>query len=157
MEESYQESRRTLWAGIMSDWENSNQSIVAFCKKHGYSKGNFFRWKKRFEEEGTLQKTDHMAMRRSEWEKIISDWAASGLSVTAYCRLHGYASTTFANWRNRLQDSPVESNNFVSVTFSAPETRSLRIVLGDDIEVTFNKKTDIHYLGKVIKALQSVC
>ena len=48
---TYKESRRKVWVDIFNDWKNSGLTIVNFCKGKGYSKGNFFRWKKRFDDE----------------------------------------------------------------------------------------------------------
>jgi hypothetical protein len=37
-----------------------------------------------------------------KWSELIRQQQQSGLSVTAFCREHGFSDQTFYNWRKRL-------------------------------------------------------
>lgn len=38
----------------------------------------------------------------SQWQQIMSQFARSGLSVSAFCALHSIAQGTFQRWRQKL-------------------------------------------------------
>ena len=40
-----------------------------------------------------------------KWSELIRQQQESGLSVTAFCREHGFSDQTFYNWRKRLAGS----------------------------------------------------
>jgi len=44
--------------------------------------------------------------RESYWASVISEQAASGLGVEAWCREHQVAKQSFYAWRKRLQANP---------------------------------------------------
>jgi hypothetical protein len=57
--------------------------------------------------------------KREFWKKHIQKWQDSGLSQPAYCENHQLKLSTFAYYRNRLNQSNQESResvNFVSVS-----------------------------------------
>lgn len=44
---------------------------------------------------------------REQWRDLIDGQPGSGLSVQAYCRLHGLAVSGFYLWRNKLAGAPL--------------------------------------------------
>ena len=63
------------------------------------------------------------ALSRSEWERILGAYEASGLSQAGYCRREGLSLSSFRNWRNRLGSGPCASpGGFIEVLGPAPET-----------------------------------
>lgn len=45
--------------------------------------------------------------RASEWQTLISQWQASGLSAPAFCEQQGIGYTSFCQWRQRLRSRDV--------------------------------------------------
>ena len=59
--------------------------------------------------------------REQHWRERVTAWAASGLSVWAFCPQHQLTETTFHHWRRELRDRDESSSSparprFVSVT-----------------------------------------
>ena len=42
--------------------------------------------------------------KRAYWEKMVSEYDQSGLSVSEYCKAHGLKSSTFQGWLKRLKE-----------------------------------------------------
>ena len=63
------------------------------------------------------------ARSRSEWERILGAYEASGLSQAGYCRREGLSLSSFRNWRNRLGGGPCSApGGFIEVLGPAPES-----------------------------------
>ncbi len=60
----------------------------------------------------------------SEWEAIFADFAASGLSVSAFCRREQIAKSSFSKRRSRREDKAVapspKAARFVELTPAPP-------------------------------------
>ena len=69
-----------------------------------------------------MAKISRDPVREQHWRERVTAWAASGLSVRAFCQQHQLTETTFHHWRRELRDrddaaaaSPARPR-FVSVT-----------------------------------------
>jgi transposase len=49
------------------------------------------------------------------WRRMFRQWRSSGLSVRAFCRLHGVAEPSFYSWRRALAQGDGEQPTFVPV------------------------------------------
>jgi transposase-like protein len=49
------------------------------------------------------------------WRRMLREWRSSGLSVRAFCRLHGLAEPSFYSWRRVLAKRDGEQPTFVPV------------------------------------------
>jgi len=45
-----------------------------------------------------------------QWQAILDDFARSGLKQSAYCKLHGIPSSTFSQWKHKLNKPLAEAN-----------------------------------------------
>ena len=55
--------RRTRedWQALVKDWENSNQTQLAFCQDRGLCYRQFNQWKSRFKQEGLIEQENNAA------------------------------------------------------------------------------------------------
>ncbi|WML85650.1 IS66 family insertion sequence element accessory protein TnpA [Thiothrix subterranea] len=59
--------------------------------------------------------------RASEWQTLISQWQASGLSAPAFCEQHSIGYASFCQWRQRLrsadgvEEPAVSANTFIDL------------------------------------------
>jgi hypothetical protein len=69
------------------------------------------------------------------WQRRISQWRASGLSVRAFCARQGLSTASFYNWRRVLERRAAEAPAFVPVQVVADATpaqaSALEVVLVD--------------------------
>jgi len=68
-----------------------------------------------------------------EWQRLICEQADSGMGQGEFCRQRGLATSSFRNWKRRLEASasPTEDtigSAFVELTAREPDT-------GSDVEV----------------------
>lgn len=90
-----------------------------------------------------------------KWSELIRQQQQSGLSVTAFCRQHGFSDQTFYNWRKRLAGS--EPVRFALVAADAPGTGGqlpieLLLVSGDRLRIA--PGTDTATLRTVLNVLR---
>lgn len=53
--------------------------------------------------------------KEQQWRRSIREWRASGMSVRAYCAVHGLAEPSFYAWRRQLQRRRQAATAFVPV------------------------------------------
>ena len=90
-----------------------------------------------------------------KWAELVRQQQQSGLSVTAFCRQHGFSDQTFYNWRKRLSGS--EPVRFALVAADAAVTAEqlpieLCLVSGDRLRIA--PGTDAATLRTVLNALR---
>src|SRR5262245_8209189 len=65
----------------------------------------------------------------------IDQWRASGLSIRAFCALHGLSTASFYNWRSVLHRRAAEQVVFAPVQVVAdavpPQASALEVVLAE--------------------------
>ena len=54
---------------------------------------------------GAMRAIEAGSKKAKKWSELIRQQQESGLSVTAFCREHGFSDQTFYNWRKRLAGS----------------------------------------------------
>ena len=57
------------------------------------------------------------ARKEQEWRHRLRQWQKSGLSVRAFCALHGLSQPSFYAWRREIQQRDAAVDSFVSVQF----------------------------------------
>ena len=90
-----------------------------------------------------------------KWSELIRQQRQSGLSVTAFCREHGFSDQTFYNWRKRLAGS--EPVRFALVAADAEVDAGLLpielfLVSGDRLRIA--PGTDAATLRTVLNVLR---
>ena len=90
-----------------------------------------------------------------KWAELVRQQQQSGLSVTSFCRQHGFSDQTFYNWRKRLAGS--EPVRFALVAADATVTAEqlpieLFLVSGDRLRIASG--TDAETLRTVLNALR---
>jgi len=93
--------------------------------------------------------------RAKKWAELVRQQQQSGLSVTAFCRQHGFSDQTFYNWRKRLAGS--EPVRFALVAADVPAAAEqlpveLFLVSGDRLRIA--PGTDAATLRTVLNALR---
>jgi hypothetical protein len=54
--------------------------------------------------------------RASEWQALISEWQASGLSAPAFCEQQSIGYASFCQWRQRLRSADIVDEPAVSAS-----------------------------------------
>ena len=93
--------------------------------------------------------------RAKKWAELVRQQQQSGLSVTAFCRQHGFSDQTFYNWRKRLAGS--EPVRFALVAADVPAAAEqlpveLFLVSGDRLRIA--PGTDAATLRTVLNVLR---
>lgn len=63
----------------------------------------------------TKQKTPRNHSKQLDWEKLVSEWEASGLSQTEFCQPLGITHQMFAQNRKNLMKQKSSRGKFISV------------------------------------------
>jgi len=70
-------------------------------------------------------------VREQQWRERVAAWQSSGLTIRAFCVLHGLAETTFQHWRRELRERDAQAASAPlssSPRSSASRTSSPRFV-----------------------------
>ena len=111
-----------------------------------------------------------MSRRRSKdreryWGGVIQDQAASGLTISAFCREQKVPAASFFSWRRKLADRQREDAGqgdeagakFVAIELPpgvAATTASCEVVLPDGCRVIVPAQLDANRLRDILAALQ---
>ncbi len=60
-------------------------------------------------------------VRVSEWTRIIQDRAASGMTVTEYCKQSGFSETAYYYWLRKVRKAALTSTGVEFVELKEPE------------------------------------
>jgi hypothetical protein len=100
---------------------------------------------------------------RTEWERRICDFKASGQSQSLWCREKGINLRTFNYWYLKLKhstDTVEKSPNWISMkiekSFDQEEKQAINIKIGNAIIET-NSRFDPEHLLKIIRTINSLC
>ena len=93
---------------------------------------------------------------REQWEKRIARWRASGLSMAAYCREHGFSYWSYVRWRRRLERAatPAGPLTLIPVVAAPANGAAITIRLPGGIGIEVERGFDAALLGAVVRALQ---
>ena len=114
------------------------------------------------QEESTPQK--ELNQKRQYWNTHITDWQASRLSQTEYCRRHELKFHRFVYWRRKLASKAAIPISLVQVPAAAvarasgyfsPST-ALRVALAPDICIEVSPGFDPPTLQRVVTALRGI-
>ncbi|MFP4596571.1 IS66 family insertion sequence element accessory protein TnpA [Ralstonia sp.] len=104
---------------------------------------------------------------RQRWRELVDEQRASGLSVDAFCKRHGLATSTFFNWARRFKtEAPSEAEQASPdvadfVEFEAPpvprttaaEASPIELVLPSGLVLRVRHGFDRRVLKQVVEAL----
>ena len=89
-----------------------------------------------------------------KWSELIRQQQESGLSVTAFCRGHGFSDQTFYNWRKRLAGSEPVRFALVEAATVAAEQLPLELLLVSGDRLRIAPGTDATTLRTVLNVLR---
>jgi putative transposase len=90
-----------------------------------------------------------------KWSDLIRQQQQSGLSVTAFCRQHGFSDQTFYNWRKRLAGSePVRFALVAADATAAAEQLPIELLLVSGDRLRIAPGADAATLRTVLNALR---
>lgn len=94
--------------------------------------------------------------RRRQWERRVTRWRASGVSMAAYCRQHGLSYWMFVRWRQRIERAvePALPLTLIPVVGPTPSGGAITIRLPDGIGIEVEPGFDAGVLSAVVRALQ---
>jgi len=92
------------------------------------------------------------------WGRWIREWRSSGLSVRAFCKLHGLAEPSFYAWRRLLDRRQAQAVAFVPVQVVPEERRisgsALEVVLSGERMVRVAPGFDAQTLTRLLAVLE---
>ena len=92
-------------------------------------------------------------MTAERWRALVEQQRAGAVSVSAFCRRHGLAVSTYFAWRRRLDDAA--RSTFVEVTAAVDLRPSLiEVVVAGGARVQVRAGFDTALLRQVVEALQ---
>ena len=95
------------------------------------------------------------AARQKKWLELIRQQEQSKLSVSAFCRQHGFSDQSFYNWRKRLAaDEPVRFALVDANPAGAGQPGSLELVLASGDRLRITPGTDAATLRAVLNVLR---
>jgi hypothetical protein len=104
--------------------------------------------------------------REQHWRGIFSDWKASGLSISAFCRNRDVAEASFYYWRRELgaRGRRVGQDAAAPMSVTEPAFVPVRVVAAEPIEVVVRSGQvlrvgtafDPAHLRAVVAALEAV-
>ena len=95
----------------------------------------------------------------ADWQKLLDDQTASGLSIKAYCQQQNITHSNFYKYRRKLNQSQVNTPlikvaahkpSFPRVT---PTNHSMSLCFGE-AKLTLPEQCNPHWLAQLIQALQ---
>jgi hypothetical protein len=100
-------------------------------------------------------KTIEPAARHKKWQELIRQQEQSKLSVSAFCRQHGFSDQSFYNWRKRLGVSEPVRFALVEARASEAERHApLELILASGDRLRFEPGTDFTTLRAVLSVLR---
>jgi hypothetical protein len=93
--------------------------------------------------------------RRADWQRLLAEQQASGMSVTAWCFQQDIREQTFYNWRKRLAATAPPSQ-WLALAPTPAAGHELTLQVGP-VAITVNAGFDPHLLADVVRALTTPC
>lgn len=98
--------------------------------------------------------------KEQQWRRWIHQWQKSGLSVRAFCALHGLEQPSFYSWRRQIKQRDAAAATFVPVqvvTDTEPvPTRSFEVVLSGGRTLRVAPGFDPTTLRQLLAVLEEV-
>jgi hypothetical protein len=93
--------------------------------------------------------------RHKKWQELIQQQERSKLSVSAFCRQHGFSDQSFYNWRKRLAvDQPVRFALVEANPSGADRFAPLELILASGDRVRIAPGADAATLRAVLDVLR---
>ena len=90
-----------------------------------------------------------------KWQGLIREQQQSKLSVSAFCRKHGFSDQSFYNWRKRLAvDQPVRFALVEANPSGADRCAPLELILASGDRLRIGPGTDAATLRAVLSVLR---
>ena len=104
---------------------------------------------------GWMRAIEAVSTKQRSWAELIRQQEQSGLSVTAFCREHGFSDQTFYNWRKRLSESePVRFALVETGRSGAKEPAAVELFLASGDRLRIVPGVDAATLRTVLSVLR---
>lgn len=102
---------------------------------------------------------DRRSEREAYWREVIWDQAASGLSISAFCRERGVSPASFFDWRRKLAAGGGEeavADKFMAIELPPPSTiqSCLEVALPNGLRVLVPSRFDADTLRELLDVLE---
>ena len=89
-----------------------------------------------------MKTTQRIRRSHAQWREIFTQFEASSLSATAFCKQHGIAYGSFVRWRQRVDASTnhmaqVSADDWLPIQLAAGAEDDSPTARGWDIELAF--------------------
>lgn len=91
----------------------------------------------------------------SRWQRIIDDQAASGMTISGWCKANQIYVSYFYKCRRRLRERQLSGAGFVELRLYEKECTGVRIVIGCGVYVEVEKGFDPEVLRAVVGSFGS--
>ena len=75
-----------------------------------------------------MAKISRDPVREQHWRERVTAWAASGLSIRAFCDQHQLTETTFQHWRRELRERDAASSRPPSSPAGSPAVVAVTVL-----------------------------
>ena len=83
----------------------------------------------------STERKSHVRRSRAQWQQLIAEQASSGLGQGAFCAVHGLASSSFRNWKRRLEAGGVPERGSAPAAFVELAPRPAPAATAWDVEL----------------------
>jgi hypothetical protein len=94
----------------------------------------------------------------NRWRQLIARQAASGLSITAFCREEGVSLGSFFGWRKRLRNRPQPDgvdDRFIAIDLPASVADAFEVVLTSGRRVVVPGRFDPEAFAIIVRILEA--
>jgi transposase-like protein len=92
--------------------------------------------------------------KEKKWQELIREQQQSKLSVSAFCRQHGFSDQTFYNWRKRLAGESVRFALVEANPCGADRHAPLELILASGDRLRIAPGADAEILRAVLSVLR---
>ncbi len=107
-------------------------------------------------------KAEQLEQKRIYWKQQIENWQSSGVTQSAFCQKHDLKPHQFTYWKKRFVQAET-GIRFVPIKFRHPaslssgvSSTSLRLIVGNDLQIEIQHNFDPQLLRKIIAAIRTL-
>lgn len=107
-------------------------------------------------------KNDEQKQRREKWQKLVDDYAKSGMTQKAFCEQHQLSLPQLVYYHNQFKPSkhlPESKPTFTPVKIASPDkntsTGEIKLSLPNGFQCAFPSHTDVNHVKRLVEVLLS--
>ncbi len=95
---------------------------------------------------------------KTQWQKMLKDYEASGFSVERFCRTRGIGYSTFKRWQHKLQNPSTQNDSFYELrrieAENEPNTSPISIAFKNGLTLRLQNNADMAKVVEFIRHYQ---